>query len=269
MKSIYQYSDHKIFLKDWFLAKKQGPSGFSYQKFSEIANLGSPNYMKMVIEGRRNLTVANIHQVAHAMRLSFEETQYFEALTLLGQGKNTSEKSYFRRRLRVLKSDKPAASFELDDFNLIARWYFPAVTVVLNDCDVNEATEKVREKTGLGVREINEVIAILKENQVLREEDGKYKLDFSHFIVHDKKMRSEANKSYFKEQLKLSTELLEKKYSKGPKFYAHTFTITQNAFAMYADKVDTFITSLAKDSDEESPDEIVQLNMQLFKLLDR
>src|SRR3712207_6290281 len=56
MKTIYQYSDHKIFLRDWFLERKKSPSGFSYERFSQLAGLGSPNYMKMVIEGKRNLT---------------------------------------------------------------------------------------------------------------------------------------------------------------------------------------------------------------------
>src|SRR4051812_22386138 len=113
MKFIHQYSDHKTFLKEWFLEKKLSLGGFSYGRFSELAGLGSPNYMKLVIEGKRNLTVANIHQVAAGMGLSFDETQFFEALTLFGQSKTGTEKTYFRRRLRELRKNKPARSFGL------------------------------------------------------------------------------------------------------------------------------------------------------------
>lgn len=269
MKAIYQYVDYKTFLKDWFLERKKSPSGFSYAKFSQLAGLGSPNYMKVVIEGKRNLTIANIHQVAAGIRLNFDETQYFEALTLLGQSKTQIEKSYFKRRLRNLKQSKPARSFELKHVNLIGQWYFPAVVVILDGCAITEAQRTIRQKTGLNDRQVGEVISALRENNMLQEENGFYKLEFSHFLIHDKKALSDANKQYLRDQLRLSSELLDKKYSKGPKFYAHTFTVSKDSFLTYAEKIDSFISTLTAESNEESPDEVTQLNIQFFKILDR
>ncbi len=254
---------------DWFLERKKSPSGFSYEKFSQLAGLGSPNYMKMVIEGKRNLTVANIHQVAAGLHLSFDETQYFEAMTLLGQSKTPAEKSYFKRRLRALKRTKPASSFELKHAHLIAQWYFPAVVVVLDGCAISEAPTAIKQKTGLNDRQVAEVLSALRERKMLWEEGGSYKLGFSHFLIHDTKALSEANKQYLRDQLRLSGELLEKKYSKGPKFYAHTFTISKDSFSTYAEKIDSFIEALTAETNEESPDEVTQLNIQFFKILDR
>lgn len=269
MKTIYQYTDHKIFLRDWFVEKKKSPSGFSYEKFSQLVGLSSPNYMKMVIEGKRNLTISNIHQVATGLRLSFDETQYLEALTLLNQSKVPQERSYFKHRLRALKDSKPTQSFHLNHFNLIAQWYFPAVVVVLDGCSVDQAPSIIKQKTGLTDRQIQDVISILKEKSMLCEIDGFYKLEFSHFVVQDKKALSDANKKYLLDQLMLSRDLLENKYSKGPKFYAHTFTISRDSFNTFSEKVNSFIETLTTESNAESPDEVIQLNIQLFKVLDR
>ncbi|MCO5143915.1 MAG: TIGR02147 family protein [Oligoflexia bacterium] len=269
MKSIYQYNDHKTYLNDWFTEKKNGPSGFSFKQFSKVAGLGSPNYMKLIIGGKRNLTSTNIHQIASALTLSFDETQYFEALTQLQQSKTNVEKKYYKQRLKIIKANKPHKSFNLSELDLLSEWYFPAVTVCLNNSKAATAIAKVKEKTGLNEAQIKLTIDILKKKNLLLEENGIYKLEFSHFIAHDKKAISEINKKYIREQLKMSSTIFEKKYSLGPKFFCHTFTVSTDSFQKYVDYMAQFIDQITNESNTEAPDEIIQLNMQLFKLLDR
>lgn len=268
MKTVYSYTDHRLFLKDWFLEQKRGPAGFSYEKFSRLAGLASPNYMKLVIEGKRNLTVSNIHQVARALVLDFDETQYFEALTLLRQGKTDCEAKYFKNRLRTLRRTKPTASVKVSQMDLLGLWYFPVVVVALDKCPITNALQIIAKKTGLRTAEIDGVLQILANKQMLREEDGIYRVDFNHFIVHDAKARSKTSHQYLREQMRITAHLLEKKYSQGPKFIAHTFAISKGAFSDYVGRIDSFIETLTAESDNESPDEIVQLNIQFFNLLD-
>ena len=52
---VFGYLDYRQFLADFYAAKKQA-RGFSYRAFSRIARLGAPNYLKLVIMGKRNLT---------------------------------------------------------------------------------------------------------------------------------------------------------------------------------------------------------------------
>lgn len=269
MKQIYAYNDHRIFLKDWFTTKKEEPSGFSYQKFSRLAGLGSPNYMKLVIEGKRNLTVTNILQVAKAMALTFDETQYFEALTHLGQSRSPGEKNYFRERLQIFKKNKPPRPVLLKGHELLARWYFPAVTVCLDGMSPESAAAATAAKTGLKKEQVEEVIRLLEREGMLKSMGGRFRVEYSHFIVHDKKSLSEANKAFIREQMQIALTVLEKNYAKGPKFFAHTFTAGKESFPNYVEKINAFVESLAAESNAESPEEVLQLNLQFFRLLDR
>jgi uncharacterized protein (TIGR02147 family) len=269
MKSIYSYGHYRPYLKDWFQARKQEPSGFSYGKFSALAGLGSPNYMKLVIEGKRNLTTANIHQVAAAMALGFDETQFFEALVLLDQSKLDKEKAYYRQRLASLRKAKPKAGVALKGTDLLAQWYFPAVVVCLDGSLAGSNHAEIVAKTGLKKEQIDTVVAILRREGVLREENGKLKVEYAHFVAHDKKLLSQANKNFQREQLRISLATLEKSYEKGPKFFSHTFTVAKGNFPAYVEKVAGFLEELAAQSNDEAPEEVLQLNLQFFRLLDR
>ena len=51
---VFQYLDYRVFLADFYRTKKR--SGFSYRAFSRAAGLGAPNYLKLVIAGKRNMS---------------------------------------------------------------------------------------------------------------------------------------------------------------------------------------------------------------------
>ena len=54
---VFDYLDYRAFLRDHYLDKKQR-QGLSFRGFSKRAGLKSPNYLKLVIDGQRNLTEA-------------------------------------------------------------------------------------------------------------------------------------------------------------------------------------------------------------------
>jgi uncharacterized protein (TIGR02147 family) len=60
MLSVYSYNNYREYLKDFYVKKKQDKVGFTYVRFSANASLGSPNYFKLVADGEKNLTSANI-----------------------------------------------------------------------------------------------------------------------------------------------------------------------------------------------------------------
>jgi uncharacterized protein (TIGR02147 family) len=157
----------------------------------------------------------------------------------------------------------------VDGFDLVARWYFPAIVVCLDGCATQTASKVIAEKTGIDLKQIESVIALLKQRDLLLEENGSYKVEFAHFVSHDKKGSSEASKSFLREQLNISLSTLEKNYANGPKFFSHTFTIAKSEYSNYVDSMKAFVEELSARSNEESPDEVIQLNIQIFRLLDR
>lgn len=94
MNNLFKYSDYRLYLADYYAEKKR-LSEFSYKRFSEIAQFNSPNYLALIISGKRDLTIANIHNIAKALKLNEQEHVYFENLVLLNQSSTDAEKSFY------------------------------------------------------------------------------------------------------------------------------------------------------------------------------
>ena len=75
---IFDYLDYRAFLKDMFCFRKWKDKHFSYRYFAGKSGFASPNYLKLVIDGDRNLTNGSIAKIAKGFKLKKQEREYFE-----------------------------------------------------------------------------------------------------------------------------------------------------------------------------------------------
>ena len=72
---LSDYMDFRLFLADFYNHKKDSTKNllrpYSYGIFSAAADIKSPNYLKMIIEGKRNLSADMILKFA---RVWFEQS---------------------------------------------------------------------------------------------------------------------------------------------------------------------------------------------------
>src|ERR1700721_1624232 len=76
--SVFNYSDYREYLKDFYQLKKSKAGTYSFAVFSLRAGIKSPNYLKLVMDGERNLTPENTLAFARGLGLSEQETLYWE-----------------------------------------------------------------------------------------------------------------------------------------------------------------------------------------------
>ncbi len=67
--NIYNFSDYRDFLKDRYRQLKEADPVFSFRHFSKQAGFGSPNYLKLVMDGKRNLSAEAVFKFAKGLRL--------------------------------------------------------------------------------------------------------------------------------------------------------------------------------------------------------
>jgi len=53
--AVYAYLDYRAFLRDYYAERKAASRAFSYRAFSKRAGVSAPNYLKLVIDGKRSL----------------------------------------------------------------------------------------------------------------------------------------------------------------------------------------------------------------------
>lgn len=104
---ISKYKSYRTFIRDWFRLKK-ARRNFSFRQFSKLLGLSSPNYMQLVMNGERTLSLTLAKKVASVMKLSNPESEYFTTLVELEQSTDLAKKRTIEKKLasslRVLRT---------------------------------------------------------------------------------------------------------------------------------------------------------------------
>ena len=115
--ALGQYTDFRQFLKDVYEYRRQtestGLRAYSYSAFSAAADIKSPNYLKLIIEGRRNLSDDMIIRFARALRLQKNENDEFRALVRYGQATEPIERNQFLKELADIRARRAFATGEI------------------------------------------------------------------------------------------------------------------------------------------------------------
>lgn len=89
---LFNYRDYRIFLRDWYAARKAREPGFSYAVFARRAGLGSRAHFQNVTAGRLNLPPEGVERFSKGLRLTREEAEFFALLVASNQAKGARER---------------------------------------------------------------------------------------------------------------------------------------------------------------------------------
>jgi len=124
---IYQYLNYRVFLLDFYRVEKTRGRGFSYRAFARRAGFAAPNYLKLVIEGARNLTPSGSARVSAACRLVGEESSYFVTLVRFNDARATDERQQYYQQLSGFRGYRKAHRLELQHAAYHSNWYIAAI----------------------------------------------------------------------------------------------------------------------------------------------
>ena len=264
MKSILSYSDYRNYLRDFYEKQKLEVSGYSYKKFSELAGIKSPNYLKLVIDGQRNLTIKNIHDFASVLKLSPQDLQFFEALVLYNQAETSKTKSYYKKRMKEIKGLLKGETTGVQLSKLVDTPEFLAMAICLEGQPVDNAVGIVKEMLGVSSMMVEKTIAELQRHNFLIEHEGHYHLKEKNFMLRDKKNTNQVIRHFLKSQLDFSKKSFDAHYQKGGNFLSQTFCIPKEDFDEFSGMLVQLMQEMAEKSDQQEWDQVVQFNAQLF-----
>lgn len=116
--SLGAFTDYRAFLKEFYEWKRAQTRSsrrpYSYATFSAAADIRSPNYLKLIIDGARNLSPEMAKKFAKALGLGKEETDEFCALVEYSQAVEPLERN---RRLKVLSDMRVRQQLKSGEIN--------------------------------------------------------------------------------------------------------------------------------------------------------
>ena len=79
-KSLFEYDNYRVYLKDFYESSKAENSHFSLRFFSRLAGFKSQSVLTQVIKGERNISLQSINKFIKALKLSKREGIFFKNL---------------------------------------------------------------------------------------------------------------------------------------------------------------------------------------------
>jgi len=279
---ISGYTDYRVYLSDVYESRVKASSGklrpYSYSDFSAAADIKSPNYLKLIIEGKRNLSMDMCKKFARALKLSKQGTKEFELLVSYNQEKDPllrnghlKELSEYRARRAVVDGSMTAESY-----NQVSNWLVWVLYAMVDQEGVRFDPASLRSALRGHVNE-SQIIDALKN----LTDTGRITIDeISKFAMKNKALMSDAEKIPAELVRKIQSELiylgLEALHRYGPKereVSGVTLSMTEKEYeALRFDlrKLRKQVqTDIGVNREQSQGERVYQFNVQLFPVTDK
>lgn len=267
--NVFAYDDYRAFLRDLYAVRKRQRRGFSLRAFSRKAGLTSSNYLKLVMDGDRNLSASMAERFAEACGLRAQEAAYFCALVAYAQSETTSERerayrhlSSFRRFREVYPLDRAHEAYH-------AHWYVPAIRELAARADFKPDPKWIARTLlpPITARKAEQALGVLRELGFLVEDDqGRLRQAHALLETPDRPLGVHLAK-YHRAMMERAAESIDRVPREQREISSLTLCLSQSQLLALKAR----LTQLRSDLLHEfgaGPDaqRVVQLNFQLFPL---
>jgi uncharacterized protein (TIGR02147 family) len=264
---VFRYHDYRAFLAAYYEAKK--PRGFSYRSFARAAGLGAPNYLQLVIQGRRNLTPEMAERFARTCGLGDDGVQYFKTLVAFNQAESRDEQKVHYDKLGAFRRYRRAQKIELAHAAYHSTWYLPAIReLTLSPAFVEDpvwigAQLRPRVKPA----DVRQALDTLLELGLLqRRQDGKLEQK-SRVVSTGPETTGMHITNYHAEMMQRAAAAMTEVPARERDVSSLTLCLGPTGLAALKERIQSFRRELLELCEaEQQPSQVVQVNFQLFPL---
>ncbi len=265
---VFDYLDYRAYLRDYYLDRKD-KRGFSYRSFSRRAGLKSPNYLKLVIDGSRNLSLEMSKRFAKAVGLKDDPASYFVALVRFNQAKNTTERNTSYAEMTGFRRYRKARPLDVSHAAYHSTWYIPAIRELAARDDFRDDPEWISRALlpKISVQDAKSALETLLELGLLvRKKDGKIEQG-EELVSTGPETRGLHIRNYHRMMMDRAAEAMDTIPGSDRDVSALTLCLGEHGLVRLKERLQRFRRELLELSTlEDDPHQVVQLNLQLFPL---
>lgn len=269
LPSVYAYLDYRAFLRDHHAASKLVNAHYSFRYFARRAGFASSNFLKLVMDGKRNLGAPTIEGFARALKLEPAEAAFFADLVALGQAETVAERNRAFARVAANRRFRAARRLEGPLFEYLSHWFYPAVRELAARADFKEDPRWIAGQIlpKISADEARGALATLEQlGLLIRNEEGKLvRGDPSLTTGHE--VRSVVVPAYHRQMIERAGNAVDTVPPEERDISALTVCVGESALADLKDRIHRFREEMLERCDSEAtPERVYQLCIQLFPL---
>jgi uncharacterized protein (TIGR02147 family) len=267
---IFGYDDFRKFIQDWLdyrLSSSHAVS--SIRSITSAAGFRSPNYLRLVAQGKRNLTAESIGKISQTFELSAEESRFFRQLVLFNQAKtHESRKIYLDELLssRSYRNVYPVRSAQLEYYS---KWYYVVIREMVSLKDFKEDVAWIANRIVPRISEKDAEEALKKLQRlglIERDESGKLCVT-RRLLTPEGKLGAASLKEFHRNVIRKAADAIDLFPGEEREISSVTVSVDQATAAQMRSLIVEFRKRmLGLVQDVESPEEVFQFNLQFFPM---
>jgi uncharacterized protein (TIGR02147 family) len=269
---VFRYEDYRKFLADHYAYAKEHDYGFSFRVFSKRAGISSSNFLRLVIDGKRNLSASMAPQFAAACGLKQAAADFFCELVAYNQAKTARERTRHYEQLRRFRPFREVHQLDAEQAEYHSQWYLPAIRELSLRPDFSDDPKWIATQLepAISTRQAKQALATLV-NLGLLECDAAGKLrqasalvstgpgPLSHHVVN-----------FHHAMLQRAGVALDRTPRDEREISSVTVCVSHDKLLELKQRVREFRRSLLEIAElDDDPERVVQINFQLFPLSKR
>lgn len=274
---LSDYMDYRKYLADFYKYKRKASKGsirtYNYAVFSASADIKSPNYLKMIIEGKRNISDEMVFKFAKALGLNKEATEEFRILVQFSQATDPAERNIFLKSLSEHRVLVQLKSGEIDrkTWEKVPNWVAWIIYAMVDQEGVQFDTEGIKKllRGKASTEEIELALNSLIKFGELARDSVTGEIKKTHSLIESPEDVPVALVRKLQTQLMyLGLESLFEDSPSEREFGTLTICLTRNEFEELKFKLRQLRKNIHKDNSisrgNKKGEKVYQLNIQLF-----
>jgi uncharacterized protein (TIGR02147 family) len=120
---ILQFICYPEYLKAYFDARKREDPSFSHRYLSKRLGLSSPNFIMMLMQGKRKLSRTLTTKISREFKHTSKEAEYFECMVGFSRAATPREKDKYFSRMTELRKRNNVRKLEDFQYEFYSNWY--------------------------------------------------------------------------------------------------------------------------------------------------
>jgi uncharacterized protein (TIGR02147 family) len=267
MKPVFQYIDYRLFLRDYYKEKKATTRHFSYRYFCGKAGISSPVFLKLVMEGKSNISVEMIDKFARALALNKQESRFFKHLVQFNQARTAEEKQDHYAVLVTMSNNVSRYVLGSEQFEYLSKWHNVVIRELVCQHDFKDNFSALASSIvpPISKREAeSSVKLLLRLGLIVKHPDGRYR-QIDRALATNREVAGPAIRAFNKTMIDLARRSVDAIENTQRNVSGMTVGVSKASYDVLCAEIESFkdrVASIVHNSAEV--DSVYQLNLQLF-----
>jgi uncharacterized protein (TIGR02147 family) len=266
MPNIFSYINYREYLQDYYIEQKSKNSAFSFQFFANKAGFKSKSFLKLVIDGKKNLTDKSIIQMNRALKLGSKAFSYFKDLVAYNQARSIKLQNYYFSRIAGYNKRNRAKLILQEQYEFYSKWYYNTIRELICIADFKGDYDKLAAmvRPRISVRKVKQSVKLLLKYGLIKKTKQGFRQTDSIITTGDE-VKSLAVQNFHLQNLVLAGESIDTCPTNQRDISCLILGLSKKSFQAIKSEIQQFRKKLLKIADnEKEPKRVYHVGFQLF-----